>query len=123
MNRKQLIIVEDDPITQAAYLEALEHVDAHFVTTSSRAAQALMSIMEPDLIFLDLGLPDGGGTTVINALNQTYPDRHIPVVVVSSSTNIKRHEEAIQAGAVAIITKPFEPQQIRDAVLRYAQKQ
>jgi CheY-like chemotaxis protein len=119
MNHKQLMIVEGDPITQADYLESLEHVDVYFVTSVSRA-QALMSIMEPDLIFLDLDLPDGDFFAVINALDKTYPALQIPVVVVSESINAKRDEELIQAGAAAIITKPLKTQQIRDAVLRYA---
>lgn len=119
MTYKKVIVVEDDPILQEIYLDSLVNVDAHYVTTSSRA-QALMTIMEPELIFIDLGLPDGDGLGVIELLNKTYPDRRIPVVVVTSSTNRERHDAAIKAGADAVITKPFMPEQIRDAVAKYA---
>jgi len=57
---------------------------------------------------------------VIELLNKTYPDRHIPVVVVTSSTNPERHKAAVEAGADAVITKPFMPKQIREAVAKYA---
>ena len=119
MNNKQIIVVEDDPIFQAVYLDTLRSADAHFVTTSYRA-QALMTIMEPDIVILDLGLPDGDGLEVIAALIKTYPYKDIPVIVVTSSTDAERHKAAIHAGANAVITKPFMPEQIRDAVTKYA---
>ena len=118
MNTK-ILIVEDDPITQLAYADSITtNADCFFVKTTSRA-QAFMSLEKPDMIFLDLGLPDGDGLDIIQSLSGYFEKGAIPVVVVTSSTNPERHQNALEMGARAVITKPFEADEIRNAIAQY----
>lgn len=118
MNTK-ILIVEDDPITQLAFTDSItSNADCFFVKTSSRA-QAFISLEKPDLIFLDLGLPDGDGLDIIQKLSAHSEMAEIPVVVVTSSTNPEQHQNALEMGARAVITKPFEAEEIRAAIAQY----
>lgn len=118
MNPK-ILVVEDDPITQAVYLKSIAtSADCFFVKTTSHA-QAFMSLEKPDMIFLDLGLPDGDGLDIIQSLGDYFEKGTIPVVVVTSSTNPERHQNAVDMGAKAVITKPFEAEEIRTAMAQY----
>ena len=60
---------------------------------------------QPDLILLDLGLPDLGGLRVIGQLRE-FTDA--PILVVSGSTQRRRKADALDAGADDFVDKPFE---------------
>lgn len=114
--RKKILIVEGDLITQAVYREAVPaNTESFYVSTASRAL-AFMGMVSPDLIFLDLDLPDGDGLEIIHTLRNNNRDAKVPVVVVTSSTNEERHLAAKSAGAQSVITKPFNATQISDAI-------
>lgn len=63
---------------------------------------------QPDLIFLDLHLPDIPGDEVLRRLQQDSRTRDIPVVVISADATQKRVQRLLEAGAKAYITKPLD---------------
>jgi two-component system cell cycle response regulator len=64
----------------------------------------------PDLILLDLNLPDLPGVEVLRRLREDALTRHIPVIVVSSSTQESDRIEALEAGADDVFGKPYDDQ-------------
>ena len=63
---------------------------------------------QPDLILLDMHLPDISGLELLRHLKQDDAIAHIPVVVVSADATLARTEAALTLGAARYVTKPFE---------------
>jgi PAS domain S-box-containing protein len=71
---------------------------------------------KPDLIILDMNLPDINGKEVLARLQQSAPTREIPVVVVSADATLHQMEQVLAAGAVAYLSKPLDIDQFLDTV-------
>jgi CheY-like chemotaxis protein len=70
----------------------------------------------PDLILLDLHLPDTNGAEVLRELRADPATRHVPVVVLSADATADQHAELLQAGARAYLTKPLDVVALLDLV-------
>ncbi len=100
-----VLAVEDDPIVRTDLRLILE--DADFVVTEARdGAEAVERAREdrPDLIVLDLGLPNVDGVT---AARRILRERSVPIVVLTARSNIDGQASALEAGATHLVTKPF----------------
>jgi DNA-binding response OmpR family regulator len=109
MGNKKILIVDDDPDVCKGMEVRLKanHYDTFFATDAiSTLRQARKH--EPDLIILDLGLPDGDGFVVIEKLKVWPSLAMIPVIVVSALDLRPNKERAIKAGAKAYLQKPVD---------------
>jgi CheY-like chemotaxis protein len=101
----KVMLVEDDPVTRWMVRNALKH-QCRFATAScANKAFSLLSSYEPDIVFLDINLPDKSGYDVLEWIM-----RHDPgacVVMFSSQNNMDNIASALEAGAKGFITKPF----------------
>jgi DNA-binding response OmpR family regulator len=115
----QLLLVEDDAAIRAALIRVLtEH--GHAVTSTASAMTALRHVLDtpPDLILLDLGLPDLSG---YEALRMMRAVSAVPVVVVTAHDDEQEIIRVLDAGADDYVVKPFGAGQIEArirAVLR-----
>ena len=105
MNKPQILIVEDDNAVANLISATLETQDYAY----KRAATGAGAVMEalsckPDVVLLDLGLPDMDGMDVLTQLRAWSL---MPVVVVSARTDEREKVRALDAGADDYITKPF----------------
>jgi DNA-binding response OmpR family regulator len=109
--KKPLIfIVDDEPI----FLELLEGLleDDYDVRTANCGIEALQKVLEeplPDLIFLDLVMPDISGVVVCKQLKQNPRLAHIPVLFFTANSDIEDEVSGFEAGAVDYIHKPLSP--------------
>lgn len=104
-NEKTLLIVEDDKQIQLFIRFTLEnqHFETISVTTGAEALRAI-SMNAPDIVILDLGLPDMDGVDIIRTV-RSYSQ--LPIIVVSARDQDKEKIEALDAGADDYLTKPF----------------
>ena len=115
----QLLLVEDDAAIRGALIRVLtEH--GHAVTSTASAMAALRHVLDspPDLVLLDLGLPDLGG---YEALRMMRAVSAVPVVVVTAHDDEQEIIRVLDAGADDYVIKPFGVGQIEArirAVLR-----
>ncbi len=115
----QLLLVEDDAAIRGALIRALsEH--GHAVASSPDAMGALRQILEapPDLVLLDLGLPDLEGYEALRMIRAVSP---VPVVVITARDDETEIIRVLDAGADDYVIKPFGGGQIEArirAVLR-----
>jgi two-component system KDP operon response regulator KdpE len=103
----RVLVVDDEPHLVRAL--ALNLTSRGFdVTTASTAALALAQVRReaPDLLVLDLGLPDRDGLDVIRELHENGSTT--PIVVLSARTTSQDKVTALDLGAVDYVTKPFD---------------
>jgi two-component system, OmpR family, KDP operon response regulator KdpE len=117
----QLLLVEDDAAIRSALIRVLtDH--GHVVSSTPSGMAALRQVLEspPDLVLLDLGLPDLGG---YEALKMMRAVSAVPVVVITARDDEAETIRVLDAGADDYVIKPFGPGQIEArirAVLRRA---
>ena len=101
----QILVVEDDDVIRNVLRVLLEAENYRVVeaTTASRADVEARS-HKPDLLLVDLGLPDGDGIDVIERVRAWSP---VPIVVLSARTREAEKIAALDAGADDYVTKPF----------------
>jgi two-component system KDP operon response regulator KdpE len=103
--RPHILVVEDEPEIRRFVAAALEREGyAAFEADGVQRAAIEAGTRRPDLVVLDLGLPDGDGVDLIRRL-RTWTD--VPIVVLSARTDEPDKVEALDAGADDYLVKPF----------------
>ncbi len=103
----RLLVVDDEPpLLRALVLNLTRR--GYEVSTSSTAAGALAQVrrLPPDLLILDLGLPDLDGLDVLRELRHIEPA--LPVIVLSARSTSQDKVTALDLGAVDYVAKPFD---------------
>ena len=105
MNKPLILIVEDDPPIRNLISVALKTYDYRFLSAPNAGAAIMeASSHNPDIILLDLGLPDQDGVEVIRTV-RTWSNT--PIIVISARSDDSDKIEALDAGADDYLTKPF----------------
>lgn len=105
MYKPKILIVEDDPAISSLIRTTLELQGYHFQTAQTGAeALAIEVSYTPDVIILDLGLPDMDGVDIIRKIRSWSS---VPIIVVSARMEDRDKVEALDAGADDYLTKPF----------------
>ena len=101
-----VLVVEDDRMMAATLVKGIEE-DGYAVTSCGTAAEALRIAANdaPDLVILDIGLPDRSGLEVLRALRAQK--RHTPVVLLTARDTVRDRVKGLDAGADDYIVKPF----------------
>ena len=119
MSKLQILVVEDDAPVRNLITTTLKAHDYRFVV----AVNGMDAVMEaashnPDIILLDLGLPDIDGVEVIRRVRSWS---HMPIIVISARSEDSDKIEALDAGADDYLTKPFSVEELL-ARLRVTQR-
>ncbi|MCU1659513.1 MAG: DNA-binding response regulator [Pseudonocardiales bacterium] len=103
----QVLVVDDEPQLLRALVLNLSN-RGYDVVTAQTAQGAIDQIgaFPPDVVILDLGLPDQDGLDVIRQLHVSRPD--IPVIVLSARSGSQAKVSALDLGAVDYVEKPFD---------------
>ncbi|MCB4757146.1 MAG: response regulator transcription factor, partial [Elusimicrobia bacterium] len=107
--RKKILIVDDDPEITAALADHLQE-RGYQVLTAARGEQGIELAKEsdPDLIVLDVGLPDTSGYEVCQILRNISSCRHTPIIMLTAHSEIQDEVEGLKSGADDYIPKPFK---------------
>lgn len=102
----RILVVDDDP-TMRAVLRALLQSEPYRLVEAETAGRALIEARthQPDLLLVDLGLPDADGMTVIQGVRGW--SAAVPIIVLSARTMETQKVAALEAGADDYVTKPF----------------
>ena len=118
-----VMVVDDEP----SVLEAVTHIldeDLYHIIPLADGDQVLDALEKeiPDLIILDIIMPGKDGLAVLRDLKQHPCFRHIPVVILSASTNEDHYATADSMGAAGYFTKPFSPQKLEARIVEMIEK-
>ena len=124
--RQTLLIVDDEP-TNIQALARLMHEDYQVLVAGSgtKALEVAAGEVVPDLILLDIQMPDLDGFAVCRELKQDPRTSSIPVIFVTARDSADDEVEGFRLGAVDYVSKPFHPELVRARVrthLRLKQK-
>jgi CheY-like chemotaxis protein len=114
-----VLIVEDANFNLHAERMTLESFDYRVINTEEGASAILLAkLHRPDLVLLDLGLPDMNGVTVLKSLKADKVTRSIPVIVCTADDREETAHACRDAGCTDLLLKPFSSEQLLEAVGR-----
>ena len=110
MNKPIILVVEDDAPVRNLMITTLKTHDYKYLTApTGREAVMLASSHNPDVVFLDLGLPDMDGIDVIRQIRSWS---NMPIIVISARSEDEDKITALDAGADDYLTKPFSVEEL-----------
>lgn len=119
MNKLTILVVEDDTSVKNLMTTTLRTHDYHFLTAQNgQSAIMEASSHNPDIVLLDLGLPDMDGIEVIRNIRSWS---NMPIIVISARSEDTDKIDALDAGADDYLTKPFSVEELL-ARLRVTQR-
>lgn len=108
--KKTILIVDDEPANLSVLSQLLDH---HFrvcaCTSGEQALKAVLKEPRPDLVLLDVMMPEMDGYTVLEELKNDPQTKDIPVIFVTSLDDELDEQQGLRLGAVDYITKPIKP--------------
>lgn len=114
---KLVLIIEDDPLFRLSIFEFLEAKDFNVISTANGASSLqLAKEFQPDLIICDLNLPCIDGFEVLKRLRKDLITAKIPVIFITSETDPKVRDRAMQLGANDYLTKPISLNQLLKSI-------
>lgn len=110
MNKYKILVVEDDPSVKNLMVTTLKAHGYQYIVASN-GAEALLgaSSHNPDIVLLDLGLPDMDGVEIIKTIRSWS---NMPIIVVSARSEDSDKIGALDAGADDYLTKPFSVEEL-----------
>jgi len=120
--KERILVVDDEPSIRK-YLQTLLEVEGHevqVVTSGQEALDAIAGGARPELVILDVLMPEMDGLETLRQLLRVEPG--LQVVMLSCSNEVSTVVEAIRIGAQDYLTKPFEKSELDAAILKCRQK-
>ena len=110
MNKPLILVVEDDPPVRNLITTTLRTNDYRYlVAANGETALLEVSSHNPEIVLLDLGLPDMDGVEIIRKI-RTWSN--LPIIVISARSEDTDKIEALDAGADDYLTKPFSVEEL-----------
>lgn len=110
MNKPVILVVEDDaPVRNLISTTLKTHEYKYLTAPTGQEAVMMASSHNPDVVFLDLGLPDMDGVEVIRQIRSWS---NMPIIVISARSEDEDKITALDAGADDYLTKPFSVEEL-----------
>jgi diguanylate cyclase (GGDEF)-like protein len=108
------ILIIDDTIENLQLLSSMLAIEGYSVrkTTSGKMALQFVAVQQPDLILLDINMPDLDGYQVCKRLKESEKTCNIPVIFISALDHLGHKILAFEVGGTDYITKPFQEQEV-----------
>jgi CheY-like chemotaxis protein len=111
--KKRVLLIDDEPSLHKMMRLILELAGYEMVGGDPRGSEAQEpKRLEPDLIVLDLMMPEVDGYEVLRRLKQDEETKHIPVVICTVRSDPEDRDMAMRLGASRYVLKPFDPEDL-----------
>ncbi len=119
MTEKTILIIEDEPDAAELFAEMMRVSGFNVLKiTSSASAFVMLADKQPDLVVLDIMMPDVSGLEVLQYMRSDPTLERTPVVIVSAKSSPSDVKAGLDAGATAYLVKPVGFLELKDAVRR-----
>ncbi len=114
---KKVLLIEDDKKIALALRLRLQSV-GYKVSVEHSANSALNAAVNnlPDVMLLDINLPDGDGFSVASRMQEISKTSSVPVIFITASKQVGIKERAESLGAIALLRKPFDSAELIEAI-------
>jgi two-component system, OmpR family, response regulator MtrA len=118
MNGRSLVLIADDDADILSLVKAVLERSGHEVVAASDGTEALASVRarKPDLVVLDIAMPEVDGLEVLRRLRADPTTSELPVVLLSARAQEADVERGFAIGASAYLKKPFSPRELSEHV-------
>ena len=117
----RVLVVDDDFMVARIHTAFVTKVDGFVVVASASTGKAALTAatdLRPDLVLLDLYLPDGHGLDLLPRLREACPD--LDAVVISAAKDVETVRRAARGGIIDYLIKPFTQADLRERLESYA---
>lgn len=117
LNRRTILLIEDDNDVREFLLSELESCFDLKVASDGKAGIAMAKELDVDLIVSDVMMPGMNGFELTKRLKNSFETSHIPIILLTALSTDENVLEGTESGADAYITKPFSPQLLMARIL------
>ena len=114
LKQATIMMVDDEPIIVETLENLLEDAGyKNFVsTTDSKKAVELMQSKKPDIVLLDVMMPDVTGLDILESMGADEDLRYIPSIIITAATDSETKLKALDLGATDVLNKPVDPSEL-----------
>ncbi|SDI48901.1 response regulator [Alteribacillus bidgolensis] len=119
----QILLIEDDPMVQEVnkmFIEKVEGFTVAGVAADGQKGRKLVNEIEPDLVLLDVYMPNEDGIECIQHLREARID--IDIIAVTAANDTATIQDLLRAGVIDYIVKPFTFERMKRALTQYRQR-
>lgn len=117
-----ILIIDDTPSEVALMKNVVESLGhSTLVATNGKAGVEMAERKQPDLVLLDIVMPEQDGFVSCRQIKRSVATQHIPVVLVSSKSGDSDKFWGLKQGASEYIAKPFSPDALSSVINRFLQ--
>ena len=123
-NHATVLVVDDTPLMLDILSKHLKKAEYEVITIQDgKTALHLAKEAQPDIILLDIMMPEMNGFVICQHLKENEATKDIPIIFTTALTEIDNKLKGFQAGAVDYVTKPFDGREViaRVATSNYSQ--
>jgi CheY-like chemotaxis protein len=113
----KILYVEDTPVSVRAMQRIVEHLGYELVTAASAANGLELARQQPDLILVDVNLPDLDGLSLTRQMRSEQ--MQMPIIAITAHAITGYREKCLMAGCTDYITKPFTFKDMVELLRRY----
>lgn len=114
---KKVVLVDDEPGIRETVSMILEDWGFNVISVSNgRSAVEIIKNKKPDLILLDIGIPEIDGYKVCNIVKQDYQLKKIPVIIFTGHGKTKEVNKAFESGADDYMIKPIDWDRLKEKI-------
>ena len=109
-----IMIVDDEPINIDVVQAFLEEENYHNFVTVEDSTRAIKTLEEtrPDLLLLDLKMPEVSGFEILEAARANPKFKHLPIIILTASTDTQNKLKALDLGATDFLSKPLDQSEL-----------
>ncbi len=117
----EVLVVEDSSAMRTFIASTVEEIDGVTASQAGSGFEALKILPQHqfDLVITDINMPDINGLELIRFIRENDRYRDTPLIIISTESSQRDRERGLALGANAYLVKPFEPEDLKEAVERY----
>jgi putative two-component system response regulator len=118
VSRAKIMIVDDEPIAIKVVQKHLQEIGCNSFVTTTESKHALEMIHRemPDLVLLDIMMPDINGLELLRRIRSVGPFQYLPIIIVTAHAEPSVKREALDSGATDFLAKPVDPNELAPRV-------